>query len=190
MDFDVFFLFFDILQEIYCVKNYSTIAPVLKNAAAIQTVNNALVRFYSKSKSTKHHREYISDSDSDSDSEDERPKGKKLIVSTLKNHIISFQILNSLIKTFCFEIDRVKVNFGVVKCAHSTACSMSIMTVWSRTMISKYWRRILCHWVIWIQMQKKSSARFWSKLGKHNLAKSHHTIWWMQNNIWPKYIML
>lgn len=68
-------------QENHCVTNYSTIAPLLKNAAAIQTVNNALMRFYSKSKSTKHHREYISDSDSDSDLEDERPKGKKLIVS-------------------------------------------------------------------------------------------------------------
>lgn len=42
------------------------------------------MRFYSKSKSTKHHREYISDSDSDSDSDDERSKGKgkgKLTVS-------------------------------------------------------------------------------------------------------------
>lgn len=50
--------------------------PLKTNVTSIQAVNNALARFYSKSKSTKHHREYISDSDSDSDSDDERPKSK------------------------------------------------------------------------------------------------------------------
>lgn len=58
------------------VRNYSTILPLKTNVTSIQAVNNALARFYSKSKSTKHHREYISDSDSDSDSDDERPKSK------------------------------------------------------------------------------------------------------------------
>lgn len=48
----------------------------------VQPIESALSRFYSKSKSSKHQREYLSGSDSDSDSDNE---GKRLRVSSKMN---------------------------------------------------------------------------------------------------------
>lgn len=68
--------------------------------ATIQSQNDMVVRFYSKSKSPKHHREYASDSDSDSDSDHERSK-RKITVSypfNIKYHLyVKFHINLNLI---------------------------------------------------------------------------------------------
>lgn len=92
-----FFLFK--FQETHGIQNYATMSPIKANVTAIQTVNNALARFYSKSKSTKHHREYISDSDSDSDSDDERPKGKRTVSDPSDRNLCAIYFKSILIKS-------------------------------------------------------------------------------------------